>query len=196
MINKLDKLVHPKYNAVLIALDSGEHSIPVTDGETSFTVMAKDCEVIGQVKPQNKYDLLKMYVVVDREAPVGLGINGMVHVAFAAGAALKGHGVLNECIVETTGSSKSFDLVTAWDCHSYRNVSVTGTSEDIREAIYQASLAGLSVFEFHEPDWLESDGRPLAVAFSPTYNWPEVFSKFELHSGVIKRENPRPSKNV
>lgn len=194
-IKTLDQIVSPLCPNVLTAVeDQVEGLVKVCDGFNVFNIEADDCEVIGRVGVKNKYDLLKMYVVVDSEAPVGLGINGMVHVAYAAGAILTGGPThkTNECIRSSNLTEEVFEMTKDWERASYRNVSVVGTSEDIQTAMENAHSAGIAVFEFYEPDWISSNGRPLAVAFSPSYCWPEIFSKFELHGGTIRRPDRTP----
>lgn len=194
-IKTLDQIVSHLCPNVLTAVeDQANETVKVCDGFNVFDIEAKECELIGRIGFKSKYDLLKMYVVVDSEAPVGLGINGMVHVAYAAGALLTGgpaHNT-NECIRSSNLTPEVLEMTKDWERASYRNVSVVGTSEDIQTAMESAHSAGIAVFEFYEPDWILANGRPLAVAFSPSYCWPEIFSKFELHSGTIRRQDRTP----
>lgn len=188
-IKTLDRVVSPVCPNILTALSHEENGVvKVCDGINVFEVDSNDCEIVGSAGIKSKFDLLKMYVVVDSSAPIGLGINGAVHAAYAAGSIAAG-APSNGCIdYNIEGSSEKCDN---WISSSYRNVTCTGTSEDIEEAIRIAGELDIPYYVFHEPDWKEANGRPLAVAFGPEYVWPEVFSKFELHSGSIKRPDTR-----
>lgn len=183
----LDKvLTRDSDNVMTIISVSGDYAVCI-DGEAAREILVDRLQLFSAHDPRPKHDFLKMYVVVDRECPVGLGINGMVHVAYAAGNIFAGETINNECIEEYNSDSIEWREVSEWHEKSYRNVSVVGDTFDILEAMRVCDEMKIPYVTFSEPDWLEANGRPLAVAFYPQYVWPEVFSKFELHSGTIKR---------
>lgn len=185
----LDRVMSKNDSNILtvIGFDHVEGKVICNDGVNTKKFLASDLSLFSSYAEKSKFDHLKMYVVVDRECPVGLGINGMVHVAYAAGHIFAGECIQNECIVEYNADSITYPEVDEWQRKSYRNVSVVGDTFDILEAMRVCDELKIPCVAFHEPDWLEANGRPLAVAFYPQYVWPEVFSKFELHSGTIKR---------
>lgn len=187
----LDQVVYQGNANVLTVIETYENTnnVKLSDGEKTEIVSEVHLTKVSEVRTRSKFDLLKMYVVVDSSVnPVGLGINGAVHAAYAAGSIAAG-APSNECIdYNIEGSSEKCN---EWIGNSYRNVTCTGTSEDIATAIEEASKRDIPYYIFYEPDWLEANGRPLAVAFGPEYVWPEIFSKFELHTGSIKRPDTR-----
>lgn len=190
-IHTLDRLISNLCPNVLTAISNEvEGIVRVCDGVNVFEIDSKECAVIGNSGIKSKFDFLKMYVVVDSSAPVGLGINGAVHCAYAAGSIAAGE--INNESIKFDPSSESNTKRIDWIKNSYRNVTCVGTSEEIDLAIVEAENKGIPYYAFFEPDWFESNNRPLAVAFGPEYVWPDVFSKFELHGGTIRRPDRNP----
>lgn len=185
-IKTLDKIVSPICPNILIAISAEENGfVKVCDGVNVFEIESTDCELVGNVGIKSKYDILKMYVVVDNSAPIGLGINGAVHAAYSAGSIAQ-RAKAHESIDYHEGDGDQ-SYLDDWLSNSYRNVTCTGSSEDIQTAISIAGESGIPYYAFNEPDWIDAAGRPLAVAFGPRYVWPDIFSKFDLHAGSSSR---------
>lgn len=173
----LDQVVHPAYDDVLtiIKIDGD----PCTLAGVVLTVCSSEyppfntrADVVtktGCVRKACKYDLLKMYVVVDNEAPKGLASNGASHVSYFAG----------EDFVNLPSQK-------IWRAKSLRNVTCSGSSADIQTAIQLADAEGIKYVKFEEPDWVDAAGRPLAVAFAARFAFPAIFSTFPLFLKDVK----------
>lgn len=185
MFRILDKVVnlhHP--NELTIIADLGGGRYTVSDGITSLDLLGTELIHVRDSHVRNRHELLKMYVVVDSSAPIGLGINGAVHAAYAAGSIVNENSLANDCI--KYGEVFNREMTEEWIAESYRNVTALGNSRDIGIAIAQCIANKIPYFAFYEPDWADAEGRPLAVAFGPHYGWPEVFQNFELHGGTAR----------
>ena len=160
----LDQIVHPKYDELLTIIGIKDEKVTVSDGEHSpFIVNIENILKTGSIRKKSKYDLLKMYVVLDNSAPKGLASNGASHVSYFAGE-----------------SFTELPLQKIWREKSMRNVTCTGSSADIQTAILLAKTNNIEYITFEEPDWTEARGRPLAVAFAARYSFPELFNTFPL----------------
>jgi len=160
----LDLIVHPEHEGVLTVIGTGIGAVDVADATGDvFMVDVEGSLKVGSVKPKSKYELLKMYVVVDNSAPKGLASNGASHASYFAGE-----------------SFRELPLQKVWREKSTRNVTCAGSSVDIQTAIQLAVEHGIEHVVFEEPDWKNANGRPLAVAFAARYSFPELFSTFPL----------------
>jgi hypothetical protein len=121
----------------------------------------------GRVRlPSDKYEILKMYVVVDNTAPVGLGVNAVGHVKYQYA---RKHGDEYSQVV--------------WEDNSFRCVTCTASPDEMNLLVEKAALKGIKALPFFEPDWpVVGTDRPMSIAFGASYEFPEEFSKLELHS--------------
>lgn len=129
-----------------------------------FDVLESDLTYIYSEKPKNKYDFLKMYVLVKDTAPIGLGINACSHVGFLA--------------------AKSFDssITEEWQACSFKKVTCLVSPEQFDEAIKEIEKIDGNFVRFNEDDW---ECQDISVAFEPRYSFPDIFKTFKLHSGVV-----------
>lgn len=141
----------------------GFYTLAYSEGRTR---LARESEMtlVGQTRPQMKYDLLKMYVLVKNTAPIGLGINAVGHATFMAAQNFE---------------STVFKI---WEINSFRKVTCLVSPEEFDAAIEAIKEVGWKYVVFNENDWYDQD---LSVAFEPRYSFPEIFKTFKLHGGVI-----------
>ena len=99
---------------------------------------------------------MKMYVLVKKSAPKGLGINSI------------GHAVLN-CYLDFQDHPDTQE----WLKNSFRKVTCLVTDKEFEEA---KQTEGCSITT--ESDW---DNQEIALAFRPRAEWPEMFRKIELY---------------
>ena len=127
-------------------------------------VLEADLTYIYSEKPRNKYDFLKMYILVKDSAPIGLGINACSHVGYLA--------------------AKTFDnqISEEWEKCSFKKVTCLVSPEQFDQAIEEIRKVDGEYVLFNEDDWNNQD---ISVAFEPRYSFPEIFKTFKLHSGVV-----------
>lgn len=166
----LDDVIHPMYDGIMKIVGKAPGGVLVfgdIEGAKSTVCVDENRLIkVNSFKYRSKYDLLKMYIIVDDSAPIGLGINAVGHVAY--------------------NSYRMFDqleLQQIWQEKSCRQVTCIGKSADIKQAINDAINSDIPFLDFHEPDWEGANGRPISVAFSAQYQFPPIFREFKLHSG-------------
>lgn len=141
----------------------GFYKLAYSEGRTR---LARESEMtlVGQTRPQMKYDLLKMYVLVKNTAPIGLGINAVGHATFMAAQNFE---------------SSVFKI---WEINSFRKVTCLVSPEELDAAIEAIKEVNGNYIVFNENDWNDQD---LSVAFEPRYSFPEIFKTFKLHGGAV-----------
>lgn len=164
----LDKVVWDTFPEVYTVIGFGQikntYNIIQPFSEKRFDVPESDLTLIYSEKPKNKYDFLKMYVLVKDTAPIGLGINACSHVGFLA--------------------AKTFDsqITDEWEKCSFKKVTCLVSPEQFDEAIKEIEKIGGNYVRFNEDDW---ECQDISVAFEPRYSFPDIFKTFNLHSGVV-----------
>jgi len=161
----LDKVARKNFEEVWTVIGLGEVGhvrLANADNELA-TVSESDLTYIYSEKPRSKYDFLKMYILVNDTAPIGLGINSIAHVGYLA--------------------AKTFDssIAEEWRVCSFKKVTCLVSEEQFNEAIKEIEKIGGNFVSFNEDDW---DNQYISVAFEPRYSFPEIFKTFKLHSGV------------
>lgn len=162
----LDKVARAGDEFIYTVIDrdlNGDITIANPLGD-QFDVPESDLTLIYSEKPKNKYDFLKMYVLVKDTAPIGLGINACSHVGFLA--------------AKTFNSS----IADEWEKCSFKKVTCLVSPEQFDEAIREIEKINGNFVRFNEDDW---DNQDISVAFEPRYSFPEIFKTFKLHSGVV-----------
>lgn len=161
----LDRVARKNFEEVWTVIaneEIGYVTLANTDNEIA-TVLESDLTYIYSEKTKNKYDFLKMYVLVKDTAPIGLGINACSHVGFLA--------------------AKTFDssIADEWEKCSFKKVTCLVSPEQFDEAIKEIEKINGNFVVFNEDDW---DNQDISVAFEPRYSFPDIFKTFKLHSGV------------
>lgn len=169
----LDRVVIKESEFVLTVIGyefgpEGQNLYTLADDQGNrFTALYEDLTWIEPARVQNKYERLKMYVIVKDPAPypVGLGVNALAHASFMAARTFKG------------------EVFEDWINHSFRKVTCQVTPEQFDQCIAEYEMMGMGrdvgYVVFNENDW---EDRDMAAAFMPRYRMPEIFRTLKLHS--------------